>query len=320
MEHHTPSGMYYNWYDPATGEVVTTWPGRRRHGLPVPARASTTAGSAPPCSSCRTPTAAAAPWAKRIFDRMRWDMFYDANSDASPGCVPVASCTAASTPDEQPPSRRAPTRATTSASTRMSGTRTTTTTRPSPRPASRATSGSSRARCRRRAYYATWRTFPARATGRGTSPARRASTGRTSASTSTRAPTPTAACTSCPAGAARCSRSSCPTSSSTRPAGRRTAGAATTRSTCAPSASTACIEAGYGYWGFSPSSDPVGGYREYGVDALGLNPDGYFSDEQKTNYDAGFGDCRPAHEPDADVRRRGRDAARVLPRDDARAG
>ncbi len=39
-------------------------------------------------------------------------------------------------------------------------------------------------------------------------------------------------------------------------------------------------EAGYGYWGFSPSSDPFAGYREYGVDALGLNPDGYFSERR----------------------------------------
>ncbi len=54
------------------------------------------------------------------------------------------------------------------------------------------------------------------------------------------------------------------------------------------------IEARYGYWGFSPASDPFAGYREYGVDALGLNPDGYFSDREKTNYDPGFGDCRPA--------------------------
>ncbi len=43
-------------------------------------------------------------------------------------------------------------------------------------------------------------------------------------------------------------------------------------------------EAGYGYWGFSPSSNPAGGYREYGVDALGLNPDGYYSDQEMTNY------------------------------------
>ena len=56
-------------------------------------------------------------------------------------------------------------------------------------------------------------------------------------------------------------------------------------------------DAGYGYWGFSPSSNPAGGYREYGVDALGLNPDGYFSDQEKTNLDLGFGDCRTATNP-----------------------
>jgi hypothetical protein len=49
-------------------------------------------------------------------------------------------------------------------------------------------------------------------------------------------------------------------------------------------------ETDYGYWGFSPSNDPFGGYREYGVDALGISPGksqprdgGYFSDEQNTN-------------------------------------
>ena len=58
------------------------------------------------------------------------------------------------------------------------------------------------------------------------------------------------------------------------------------------------VDAEYGYWGFSPSSDPFANYREYGVDALGLNPEGYFSDVERTNYDAGFGDCRPATNPD----------------------
>jgi hypothetical protein len=67
------------------------------------------------------------------------------------------------------------------------------------------------------------------------------------------------------------------------------------------------IDAGYGVWGFSPSSDPyiVDGYREYGVDALGLAPGdqpgnpgyGYFSDEEMTNYDVGFDGCRPATNP-----------------------
>ena len=50
-------------------------------------------------------------------------------------------------------------------------------------------------------------------------------------------------------------------------------------------------DADYGYWGFSPSNDPSGGYREYGVDPIGLNPDGYFSDEEKTPVDYGFDSC-----------------------------
>ncbi len=52
-------------------------------------------------------------------------------------------------------------------------------------------------------------------------------------------------------------------------------------------------EAAYGYWGFSPSDDPAGGYREYGVDPIGLNPDGYTSDEERTTTDYGFDSCRP---------------------------
>jgi Putative glucoamylase/Protein of unknown function (DUF3131) len=56
-------------------------------------------------------------------------------------------------------------------------------------------------------------------------------------------------------------------------------------------------EAGYGYWGFSPANNPDGGYREYGVDAIGLNPDGYTSNQERTLVDHGFGDCRPG-QPD----------------------
>jgi hypothetical protein len=57
------------------------------------------------------------------------------------------------------------------------------------------------------------------------------------------------------------------------------------------------VEAGYGYWGFSPASDPYENYREYGVDLLGMNPDGYLSDVERTNPDVGFGDCRAATNP-----------------------
>ncbi|MDH2427127.1 glucoamylase family protein [Sphaerisporangium sp. TRM90804] len=53
-------------------------------------------------------------------------------------------------------------------------------------------------------------------------------------------------------------------------------------------------EAKYGYWGFSPSNNPAGGYREYGVDPLGMDTDGYTSDQERTSTDPGYGDCRPA--------------------------
>jgi len=52
-------------------------------------------------------------------------------------------------------------------------------------------------------------------------------------------------------------------------------------------------EAGYGYWGFSPSSDPqvVNGYREYGVDVLGMDTVGYTSDvDRLTSVESGWDD------------------------------
>jgi hypothetical protein len=62
------------------------------------------------------------------------------------------------------------------------------------------------------------------------------------------------------------------------------------------------VEAGYGYWGFSPSNIPEGGYDAYGVDAIGMNPAGNYSNEDKTLVDNGFSGCRdgqPAPPPSA---------------------
>jgi Putative glucoamylase/Protein of unknown function (DUF3131) len=57
-------------------------------------------------------------------------------------------------------------------------------------------------------------------------------------------------------------------------------------------------EAGYGYWGFSPASNPAGGYREYGVDAIGMSPDGYAADvEQLTLVDTGWDDPECPRDP-----------------------
>ena len=54
--------------------------------------------------------------------------------------------------------------------------------------------------------------------------------------------------------------------------------------------------AGYGYWGFSPANIPEGGYSEYGVDAIGMNPTGYPSNRDNTLVDPGFPGC-PEREP-----------------------
>jgi putative glucoamylase/uncharacterized protein DUF3131 len=60
------------------------------------------------------------------------------------------------------------------------------------------------------------------------------------------------------------------------------------------------LDAGYGYWGFSPANIPEGGYAAYGVDAIGLDPIGNPSNEDRTLVDHGYPGCpdgRPA-QPD----------------------
>lgn len=56
-------------------------------------------------------------------------------------------------------------------------------------------------------------------------------------------------------------------------------------------------EAGYGYWGFSPASNPFGGYAEYGVDQLGMRDDGYLSDGV-TDVDVDRFGCTEGTNPD----------------------
>jgi hypothetical protein len=58
-------------------------------------------------------------------------------------------------------------------------------------------------------------------------------------------------------------------------------------------------EAGYGYWGFSPSNNPNGGYRAYGVDGIGMDPNGYPSNNDRTLIDHGYAGC-PGREPKPD--------------------
>jgi hypothetical protein len=59
------------------------------------------------------------------------------------------------------------------------------------------------------------------------------------------------------------------------------------------------VEAQYGSWGFSPANGPEGDYATYGVDGLGMNPDGYPSNTDQTLVDRGFPGC-PGREPQPD--------------------
>jgi hypothetical protein len=58
------------------------------------------------------------------------------------------------------------------------------------------------------------------------------------------------------------------------------------------------VDAEYGYWGFSPSNIPEGGYRAYGVDAIGMDPGGYPSNNDGTLVDHGFPSCGREPQPD----------------------
>jgi Putative glucoamylase/RTX calcium-binding nonapeptide repeat (4 copies) len=57
--------------------------------------------------------------------------------------------------------------------------------------------------------------------------------------------------------------------------------------------------AGYGTWGFSPSNNPAGGYSVYGVDAIGMDPNGNPSNNDRTLVDRGFPGC-PGRDPQPD--------------------
>ena len=294
LEHHTPSGMFYNWYDEASGEVLTTWPDDGNRVYPFLSSVDNGwLGAALRVVMNADP--GAAPLARRIFGRMRWDMFYDADT-SHPGVRPGGLIHGGFYDAPPPPGFSGYTGNhigvgpdvwytnhhydTTVSETRITS-----------------YLGILTGQIPGRQYYAMWRTFPA----------------------------------SCdwawpemqPVGETR-----------TYDGIEVFEGAYTYRgmrivpgwggsmfeelmpdmfvpeSSWAPRSwglnhplhvraqrEHGLLEAGYGYWGFSPSSKPAGGYREYGVDQLGMNPDGYFSDQEKTNVDAGFGDCREGTNP-----------------------
>jgi len=294
MKHHVPSGMYYNWYDEASGDVITTWP---TDGSPI----------YPFASSVDNGWLGAALWvvrnavpevreaADKLFTRMRWDMFYDADT-AHPGVRP-GGLMHGGFYDDTPPDGFAGYTGnhigvgpdvwytnhhydTTVSETRITS-----------------YLGIMTGQIPAKQYFAMWRTFPA--------------TGDWSWHESQ------------PVGVNRTYLGLDVYEGAYQYRGMRIVpgwggsmfeelmpDVFVPEATWAPRSwglnhplhvraqrEHGLVEAGYGIWGFSPSSNPDGGYREYGVDALGLNPEGYFSDQQKTNYDVGFGTFRKGTNP-----------------------
>ena len=54
------------------------------------------------------------------------------------------------------------------------------------------------------------------------------------------------------------------------------------------------VERRYGFWGFSPASDPDGGYEAYGVEALGVAPRGYHAYDENFRQSSGAAEAGSA--------------------------
>ena len=294
MEHHEPSGMYYNWYDEATGKALDTWPGSGDKVYPF-------------CSSVdngwlgaallvvRVCDRAAAPWARRIFERMRWDAFYNDNSDPAHQVRPGGLIHGGFFPfDHNRPGG-------VYRGTHIGGSPVWLTTHHYDTTVSetRITSylGILTGRIPPKQYFAMWRTFPAtcdwswhemQPVGQqrryyGIDVYEGAYTYR--------------GMRIVPGWGGSMFEELMPDVFVDEAAWAPRSWGRNHPLHVRAQREHGLVEADYGYWGFSPSSDPFGSYREYGVDALGLNPDGYFSDKEMTNYDRGFGDCRAATNP-----------------------
>jgi hypothetical protein len=290
MEHHQPSGMYYNWYDEATGEAIRSWPGTGARVYPfVSSVDNGWLGAA--LWVVRNSVPEASRLARRLFGRMRWDAFYNPEASRPGGLLHGGFFTLEG--HDRPGGVYLGTHiggedvwlTTHHYDTIVSETRIT------------SYLGIMTGQIPAKHYFAAWRTFPATCdwswhemqpvgvtrTYLGIQVYEGAYTYRGKRIV--------------PGWGGSMFEELMPNVFVPEERwGPRSWGENHPLHVRAQ-IEHGMDEAGYGYWGFSPSSDPFANYREYGVDALGMNPEGYFSDHQKTNYDIGFGECRPATNP-----------------------
>ena len=261
--------MYYNWYDPRRRQRAHALAGRPATGSTRSCPASTTAGSEPPCRSCGPPIPGAAPPGRAaVAADALGHVLLHRTRDGSPGRahprrVLRRARRRPGSPLHGQPHRHRPRRLVHEPPLRHHRVG----------DPDHHVSGIIRGQIPAAALLRAVADLPGdAATGTGRRCSRSAPPAPTSGSTSSRAPTPTGACTSSRAGAARCSRSSCPRLRAGGAVGAAARGASTTRCTCVPSVSTASTTPTTATGASRPSSNPCGGYREYGVDALGPQP------------------------------------------------
>ncbi|WP_411286094.1 glucoamylase family protein [Lapillicoccus sp.] len=291
MQHHVPSGMYYNWYDEATGGVLTIWPTDGNRVYPFLSSVDNGwLGAALRVVSNADKKAAAL--ASKIFGRMRWDMFYDAAAGRNPGGLihggfydaapPAGSSTFVGNhigfgPDVWYTNHHY--------DTTVSETRITT------------YLGIIQKQIPAKQYFALWRTFP---NTNDWSWQESQAVGVTRSYLGTdvfEGAYPYRGMKIVPGWGGSMFEELMPDMFVPESDWAPRSWGLNHPLHVRAQREHGLVEAGYGYWGFSPSSDPFAGYREYGVDQLGLNPEGYFSDREKTNVDAGFGTFRPGANP-----------------------
>ena len=270
MERHEASGQYFNWYDHTNGEVLTVWPPSGDPVVPILSSVDNgwlatgihVVANAVPELSAR---------AGALFDSMDFGFYYRPEVNRIAFHV-------------RPEHRRRPRAATT---------------RSSARAASRATSASRRASCPEKEYFGAWRTFPEtcdwnwhetqpvgfRKTYLGVSVFEGAY--------------PYEDFRVVPGWGGSMFEALMPALFVPEEKWAPRSWAVNHPLTVAAQIHHGLVEAEYGYWGFSPANIPEGGYTEYGVDAIGMRPDGYKSNKDNTLVDRGFGDC-PGRVPQPD--------------------
>lgn len=290
MRHHEPSGMYYNWYDEASGDVLTTWPTDGNRVYPFLSSVDNGWLGAALRVVVNADKATSA-LAARIFGRMRWDMFYDAAASRPGGLIhggfydappPDGSSTFVGNhigvgPDVWYTNHHY--------DTTVSETRIT------------SYLGIIAGQIPAKQYFAMWRTFP-NTCDWSWQESQAVGVTRTYLGIDVfEGAYPYRGMTIVPGWGGSMFEELMPDMFVPEAQWAPRSWGRNHPLHVRAQREHGLEEAGYGYWGFSPSSDPFAGYREYGVDQLGLNPEGYFSDREKTNVDAGFGTCRTGANP-----------------------